>query len=73
MNEKKGMDMIRSKHHKEMRKQAVEWWRGLRDDHQMELAKLYYPDHQFILVTTSTNKIEMIYRQVELEEVDSLI
>lgn len=52
----------------DIRKDALDWWRNLSEKHKIELAKFYYPEKEFLLVTTSSQKIEMMYRFVELDE-----
>lgn len=51
-----------------IREEALKWWKTLEEKHQVELAKMYYPEKEFILITTSSQKIELMYRFVELDQ-----
>jgi len=53
-----------------IRAEALTWWKNLSKEHQIELAKRYYPEKDFIVITTSSQKIELMYRFVELDEED---
>ncbi len=46
-----------------MRKEALEWWRGLREENKRTLAAKYKPNWSFGMVTLSTSTIESIYSQ----------
>lgn len=43
------------------RARALEWWRGLTQDQQNDMVKKYFPDYSFILISTSTYKIEIMW------------
>jgi hypothetical protein len=46
------------------RKLSIEWWLQLPTEAQKELAQKYFPDKDFILITTSSTKIQFIWEQI---------
>lgn len=48
---------------KSNRGDALEWWRNLSKKQKIKLAQEYFEDMDFILITTSSNRINRIYNQ----------
>ena len=44
-----------------IRAQALAWWRGLENDIKVELVKKHFPNYDFVLVDTSSSRIEIIF------------
>lgn len=45
----------------DLRKDALAWWRAKPLTEKLEIAKRYFPMHDFIFVSTSTSRITQIY------------
>lgn len=50
------------------RSEALSFWRSLPDEQRKILGKIYYPGVDFILITTSSSKIEEIYIQSQIQK-----
>ena len=46
---------------KDLRKSALEWWRGLDDFTQQFIADKHHPTDDFMLTHTSSSRIETMY------------
>lgn len=45
-----------------VREDALKWWRALEPSEQVAMANAYYPSKHPLEITTSSQKIETIYR-----------
>lgn len=46
---------------KTTRELALSWWRGLTNEEQVNLSEKHFPGRDFILITTSSSKIEVMF------------
>lgn len=46
---------------KTTRELALSWWRGLTNEEQVNLSEKHFPGRDFILITTSSSKIQDIF------------
>lgn len=50
------------------RRNALQWWRCLRMKDKKQFQKKYYPEHSFEYVSTSSLRIEQIYKKEKNEK-----
>ena len=46
---------------KTTRELALSWWRGLTNEEQVNLSEIHFPGRDFILITTSSSKIQDMF------------
>jgi len=46
---------------KTTRELALSWWRGLTNEEQVNLSEKHFPGRDFILITTSSSKIQDMF------------
>lgn len=50
------------------REKALDWWKNMEMDQQIELSKKYFPNKDFLLITTSSSRIQFIWEKEHLKE-----
>lgn len=45
------------------REEALKWWRNLNPEQQKLVAKTHFPNMEFIMISTSSSRIEFIWKE----------